>query len=68
MSEHVHLGVRAPRAFANRIDRVRDELSKDFGMKVSRAQAIRFLLDAGLPRTEKRLGLPPHDKSQKAAS
>jgi hypothetical protein len=63
MSEHVHLGVRAPRSFADRIDRVRDELSKDFGMKVSRAQAIKMLLDTALPRTEKRLGLPPHDEA-----
>jgi hypothetical protein len=43
--------------------RVRDELSKDFGMKVSRAQAIKILLDMALPRTEKRLGLPPHDEA-----
>jgi hypothetical protein len=63
MSEHVHLGVRASRSFANRIDRVRDELSREVGIKVSRAQAIKMLLDTALPRTEKRLGLPAHSKA-----
>jgi hypothetical protein len=61
MPKPVHLGFRAPESYLRRIDRVRDELSKDVGVKLSRSQAFRMLLDAALPKAEARLGLPtPH--------
>jgi hypothetical protein len=64
MPRPVHLGFRASVAYANRIDRVRDELAKDVGVKLTRSQAFRMLLDAALPKAEARLGLPtPHDEA-----
>jgi hypothetical protein len=61
--EHVHLGIRAPRSYANRIDRIRAEFAKDLNVTLSRAQTIKMLLDNALPHAEARLGLPPHDEA-----
>jgi hypothetical protein len=61
--QHVHLGIRAPRTYANRIDRIRAEFAKDLNVKLSRAQAIKMLLDNALPHAEARFGLPPHDEA-----
>ena len=60
---HVHLGLRAPRSYATRIDRIRAEFAKDLNVTLSRAQTIKMLIDNALPRAEARLGLPPHDKA-----
>jgi hypothetical protein len=62
MNEHVHLGIRAPKAYAKRIDRIRAELAKDLNLQLSRAQTIKMLLDNALPRAEARFGLPPHNE------
>jgi hypothetical protein len=46
-----------------RIDRIREELAEDLGVTISRAQAFRMLLDTALPKTERKLGLPPPDEA-----
>jgi hypothetical protein len=60
----VHLAIRTSQERVNRIDRLRDELGKDVGVKLTRSQAIRMLLDEALPKAEKRLGIyTPHDEA-----
>jgi hypothetical protein len=60
---HVHIGLRAPRSYARRIDRLRAEFAKDLNVTLSRAQTVKMLLDNALPHAEARLGLPPHDEA-----
>ena len=57
--EHVHLGARAPRSYAKRLDRIRDEIGKALNIRPSRAQTILMLLDHAMPQAEARFGLLP---------